>query len=39
MAATLGYLAFRRYENWSRHLDEVGAMVGAWIKKEKAARH
>lgn len=32
-AQTLGFLPFRQYEIWSRHLNEVGAMVGAWVKR------
>lgn len=33
LAKTLGLLPFRKYENWSRHLDEIGKMIGAWIKR------
>jgi four helix bundle protein len=32
MAQSLGYLPFKKYEVWSRMLDEVGRMVGGWIK-------
>ncbi|MCD6526987.1 MAG: diversity-generating retroelement protein Avd [Desulfuromonas sp.] len=32
MAQSLGYLPFKKYEVWSRMLDEIGRMVGGWIK-------
>ena len=32
MAKALGYLDFKKYENWARHNDEIGRMVGGWIK-------
>lgn len=32
MAKTLGYLPFKKYEVWSKMLDEIGRMVGGWIK-------
>lgn len=35
IAVDLGYLPFRQYETWARHLNEVGAMVGAWIKQAR----
>ncbi len=28
----LGYLPFKKYEAWSRHIDEIGRMVGGWIR-------
>lgn len=28
----LGVLPFKKYEIWTRHLDEVGRMAGAWMK-------
>ena len=28
----LGFLPFKQYENWSRKLDELGKMLGGWIK-------
>lgn len=31
-AMQLGFLSFRSYEVWSRHLDELGRMVGGWFK-------
>lgn len=32
MAQSLGYLPFKKYEVWSRLLDEIGRMVGGWMK-------
>lgn len=32
-AMTLGVLPFKKYEVWSRHLDEIGRMVGGWMKR------
>lgn len=32
LAKRRGYLSMRRYEVWSRHINEVGRMVGGWIK-------
>jgi len=32
VAMQLEYLPFRKYEVWSRQLDEVGRMVGGWFK-------
>lgn len=34
-AKTLGVLPFKKYEVWSRYLDEIGRMVGGWIKRAK----
>lgn len=31
----LRYLPSKQYEVWSRHLAEVGRMVGAWLKRAK----
>jgi four helix bundle protein len=28
----LGFLPFKKYENWSRKLEELGKMLGGWIK-------
>lgn len=28
----LGFLPFKKYENWSRKLEELGRMLGGWIK-------
>jgi hypothetical protein len=35
LAKDLQYLPFRKYEIWSRHLDEIGRMIGGWIKSAK----
>ena len=32
LAANLGYLDFRRYEHWAKLNDEIGRMVGGWVK-------
>lgn len=32
MAKQLGYLDFKKYEHWSKLNDEVGRMIGGWIK-------
>ena len=29
----LGYITSKRYGIWSKHIDEIGCIVGAWIKK------
>lgn len=34
-AHALGYISDKRYGIWSRHIDEIGRMVGGWIKKAK----
>lgn len=31
----LGFLPFRRYEIWSRKINEIGKMLGGWIKSTK----
>lgn len=36
LAKDLGYLDFRRYEHWSRLNDEIGRMLGGWIKAMSA---
>lgn len=28
----LGFLPFKKYEYWSRRLEELGKMLGGWIK-------
>lgn len=33
----MGYITPRRLEVWTRHIDEIGRMVGAWIKHAGAA--
>ena len=35
LAQTLKYLPFRQYELWSRHLHEIGCIIGSWKKKER----
>jgi hypothetical protein len=32
LAQQLGWLDFRRYEHWATLLDEIGRMIGGWIK-------
>ena len=32
LAKDLGYLPFKKYENWSKLLDEIGRMLGGWMK-------
>ena len=32
LAKDLGFLPFRKYEVWSRMLDEIGRMIGGWMK-------
>jgi four helix bundle protein len=32
MAMQLEYLSFHKYDVWSKKLDELGRMVGGWIK-------
>ncbi|WP_100523402.1 diversity-generating retroelement protein Avd [Mycobacteroides abscessus] len=31
----LGFLPFKKYENWSRLLNELGRMIGGWMKSIK----
>lgn len=33
LSMELKFLAFKQYEVWSRHVDEVGRIVGSWIKR------
>jgi len=35
MAKDLGILPFKKYEVWARNLDEIGRIVGSWLKKVK----
>jgi len=35
LAMELKFLAFRKYEVWIRHVDEVGRIIGSWIKRVK----
>ena len=32
MAKSLGYLDFKKYEHWAMLNDEIGRMLGGWIK-------
>lgn len=32
LSKDLGYLPFMKYENWSKMLDEIGRMLGGWMK-------
>lgn len=32
LAKELGYLCFKKYEVWARHTDELGRMIGGWMK-------
>lgn len=35
-AFALHYISADRYEIWSRHVDEIGRMVGGWIKSQRS---
>ena len=35
LAKDLKFLPFRQYEIWSRQLDEIGRMIGGWIKNAR----
>ena len=35
LSKDLGFLPFKKYEIWSRKLDEIGKMLGGWIKSQK----
>lgn len=32
LANGLGFLPFRKFEHWSRLLNEIGKMLGGWLK-------
>ncbi|WP_018086489.1 diversity-generating retroelement protein Avd [Desulfurispora thermophila] len=32
LAMQLGFLPFRKYENWAAMLNEIGKMLGGWMK-------
>lgn len=32
-AMKLNFLPFQKYEVWSRHSDELGKMIGAWMRQ------
>lgn len=34
MAKAMGYLDFKKYEFWAKLNDEIGRMVGGWIKAQ-----
>lgn len=36
MAKNLGHLDFKKYENWSTLNDEIGRMLGGWVKSISA---
>lgn len=39
IAKQLGYLDFKKYEHWSKLNDEIGKMLGGWLKSlDSAAR-
>ena len=35
LSKDLEFLPFKKYENWSKMLDEIGKMLGGWIKSTK----
>jgi four helix bundle protein len=35
LAMELKFLSFKKYETWSRLLDEIGRMIGGWMKSIK----
>lgn len=35
LAKDLGFLPFKKYENWSMMLNEIGRMIGGWQKSIK----
>lgn len=32
LSMTLGFLPFRKYEIWAGYLNEIGRMIGGWMK-------
>ncbi|MBE3584824.1 MAG: diversity-generating retroelement protein Avd [Thermoanaerobacter sp.] len=32
LAMQLGFLPFKKYENWAAMLNEIGRMLGGWLK-------
>lgn len=38
LAKELGFLPLRKYEVWSRYLDELGRMVGGWMRSQKSSK-
>ena len=37
-AHALKYISMRRYEIWMRHVNEIGSMLGGWIKTSRGAK-
>lgn len=37
LANNLGFLPFKKYENWSRGVNEIGKMLGGWLKAMSSA--
>jgi hypothetical protein len=35
LAMTLKFLPFKKYEIWSGYLNEIGKMIGGWLKSIK----
>jgi hypothetical protein len=35
LAFNLGFLPIKKYEVWSKMNDEIGRMIGGWIKSQK----
>ncbi|MGI6542984.1 MAG: diversity-generating retroelement protein Avd [Limnochordia bacterium] len=35
LAMTLGFLPFRKYEIWAGQLNEIGRMLGGWMRSVK----
>jgi len=35
LSKDMGFLPFNKYENWAKMLDEIGKMLGGWIKSIK----
>lgn len=38
LAKDLGFLAFKRYEVWSRYLEELGRMIGGWMRSQHSSK-
>ena len=36
LAKGLGYLDFKKYEHWAKLNDEIGRMIGGWLKSQAA---
>lgn len=35
-AMELGFLPFKQYEHWARLNDEIGRLIGGWIRSQRA---